>query len=883
MKSKILYRLELFLAMLLIGLAIFITGKAFYMCDNSLYLNTTDAIPIYTKAKYAAQCLRNIQWPSWFPNWYCGSSVSQYYPPLTYIILTPLEFFLQNTMLCLKIYIFSGLLIGGIGVWNIFYRYIGRVFGLLAGVLYAALPYFSISFLFWGTVAQVPIVAIAPWYVICCMEYYRRPKPVTWIAMILLTFIMLLSHVMHGFMIALCVFVTGILLSVFTRKRLVNVLMWGIGAALSAGILGFWWVTGVLPLENPGVPFLAQDAAKDVTANLTWFFPKYEESISTFFPSMKNNIDAYFPLSIIIISILTLLFIKHEKRNKKYVLLFLYIQTVFAFIFSFGSYLPFYKYIPLANQLVPGRILTQASIGAVILTAYFISSLIKIISARIKSLSCGPIIKKASAFLLLMAAAAFTWLSYTNYPEHTVTDYSFEKSLYAQLDNETSNFEKGRLAWFGENFSSINAYFAYTSNYNMVSGWNIEGTPTADYLRYQNAALVYEKSDFILKNIYDMNVQTCFVNRLNFPWLYDFLKGNGFKNTGGFENIEIMKRKNYSYFMEQVRNSIVIGKASNLFLSDYPWFVKGYSSNPTEYDTEYLNNYSVFYYCEPQIDNLNQLRLFEKQITHLAESGKTVFVEFGRTIFPAPVLGVSPYSFELDGGYSILSSDEFNGENFYAGADSEHIIQLFGIDDALYRLKRDYGNFTIDFIGTKTIGNNKIYFIGGPQTQLRESAFNYLTGNTGKNQLMQQRDNLLFGIVEKLFSNFDMYRNLDLPEFNAEEIKWGANECEFSYQSGSSKRLMASITYTPRWKAYIDGAEIKVDRVDNMLAFNVPAGKHKVSLKYSMTVFGKTGIGITLFSIIVLTVILLLYRKVLSVMNYAVKASFEYLEFGGKT
>jgi hypothetical protein len=42
--------------------------------------------------------------------------------------------------------------------------------------------------------------------------------------------------------------------------------------------------------------------------------------------------------------------------------------------------------------------------------------------------------------------------------------------------------------------------------------------------------------------------------------------------------------------MEQPRNSIVIGKASDLLLSDYPWLVKGYDSNPTKYEMEYFEN-----------------------------------------------------------------------------------------------------------------------------------------------------------------------------------------------------------------------------------------------------------------------------------------------------
>jgi hypothetical protein len=247
--------------------------------------------------------------------------------------------------MCLKIHVFFGLFIGGIGVWKVFSKYIGdTVYSKLASVLYVALPYFTISFLLWGTVAQVPIVAIAPWYVICCINYYKTPKSTTWLAIIALTFMLLLSHIMHGFMIAIYTFLTLLILSIKNKKNFVIILMWGIGTGLAAGILGFWWVTGVLPLENPGVPSLATDAIKDVTANFSWFFPKHENIIQSVFPEMSNSISAYFPFSIILISICSILFIKKEDSDKKYVLIFLYIHTIITFIFSLGMFLPLFKW-----------------------------------------------------------------------------------------------------------------------------------------------------------------------------------------------------------------------------------------------------------------------------------------------------------------------------------------------------------------------------------------------------------------------------------------------------------------------------------------------------------------------------------------------------------
>ena len=80
-----------------------------------------------------------------------------------------------------------------------------------------------------------------------------------------------------------------------------------------------------------------------VTANWTWFVPWAD-----------NITNAYFSCSLLILSILSFYFILKDKDKDKHVLWFLYVLTVFTFIFSFGVNLPLFKYLPLAKSLVPG-------------------------------------------------------------------------------------------------------------------------------------------------------------------------------------------------------------------------------------------------------------------------------------------------------------------------------------------------------------------------------------------------------------------------------------------------------------------------------------------------------------------------------------------------
>lgn len=880
---RIYDKTEVIFALVVIGFSVFLACNEVFSCDffknKDLYLNTTDALPIYTKVNYAVECLKNGDWPSWFPHWYCGTSVSQYYPPLTYILLVPLDFLMGNDNAVLQLYMFSGMLCGGMGIWYLFKHYVGRFWGILAGVLYVMLPFFIISFFSWGVIAQIPIVALAPWYLACCLKFYNSEKRYWWLATLALSFVLLTSHVMHGFLIALCIFVSMLVLTVKEKRSFSALMMWGAGAALSAGALGFWWVTGVLPLENPGVPYLSPDAAMDVTANLTWFFPENINVINKFFPQMKNTIKAYFPFIIILVALASIVFIRKQKGKAKTALLFLYVQTVFSFILSFGAYLPLFKYLPLTKQLVPGRVLTQTAIGAAILTAFTVAKLMALIFNRAKGADRIGLIIRAwcLVFVIFISGLVVKEYRYVEEPRKYLNDFETERGAYSLIEDDLSNFQKGRLAWYGTNFESSYAYFAGKYDFNIVSGWNIEGTTLGKYLRYQNAAIYFERSEFLLKKIYDMNVQYCFLNKIEMSWLGDYLEKNDFERIGQVNNIEVFKRSNFSYFMEQKRNALAIGKAANVFTTQHPEFLKGFSARPSDYSEDYFDDFEYIYYSEPEINDMAQVGIFEDQVRMLAKKGKKIFVEFGRTTFPYELFGVYPNDRALEDGFNVSSDDEFDGRRIYTAPDGGRFVELLGLDNALYSMVNSTGMQTLDLIGTKRVEDTDIYFIGGPLSQLKSFAFGYLTGEREFKPEILARDQIISGIFDRIFDE-GIYSELRLPDFGAENVEWRADGCDFEYESDTDKRVMASITYTPRWKVYVDGIQIKDYNMENMLVFKLPKGRHEVRMVYESTVYSRIGLGITAVSLVLVAVILVLYKKITGLLDLAAKRFLIYLE-----
>lgn len=851
-------QIELIIAVISITAAILWAGKVLFFASNSLYLDTTDALPHYTKIEYLAQCISQFKFPSWFPYWYNGATVMQYYPPLSFMLLVPLEIIFHNPTISLKIFIFSSLFIGSIGVWYIYCKHIGRWFGILAAVFYAAQPYFIISLLGWGVIAQAPILAIAPWHLIISINYFKNPRLKTWFFVLLLTLLLLFSHVMHGFMIVLCIIIIMVAAGIVTKRGIGIAVMWGLATALAAGFLGMWWVPGVLPLETPGIPYLSPDSAMSVTANWTWFIPWKD-----------NGIHAHFSGALLLISILSIYFVYKDKSKSRLILMFMYSITVLTLVFSFGYNLPLFKYIPLAKSLVPGRIVTETAIGASILSAY----LIKTIFTEIR-------IKPYSYLFILVAVAPifseYYWVVDIKIVPQ-MNDYKKIEEVIAAIPSTGTNFEKGRFDWTVPAEAVYN-YFPYKYNLNIVSGWNIEGTPHNQYLWLRISALANGAYDYIIKKMNDMNVRSLYIDQGDKAF-YEKLKQDGFYEIGDFNLGKLLYNdKPSSYFYRQKRNAIAIGKAVSTFELSFPWVVEGKSKNIKDYKLRDFDDYDMILFEEPGIKNMKEEQYFEELIKNLTNERKTVFIEMGRSYFPSSVLDVSFIQYK--GGKDAKLVKGVVGTvlgDFYM-PDTEDIVGLTGLDETYYSLKEGSITKSINLMGAKYINGSKVYFIGGPLSQLESPSMEYLTGLKFKGDVYKKRDDLIRSALEDVFSNQSHFSKLSLPAFETKNTMWDYKGCSFEYSSQNKESVMISVTYTPRWKIEVDGVKTDVKSVDNLVEVKLPPGYHKVVMSYGITWVGLLGWAVTGISIILLVIAIKLDGKIIYFADRLFNKFLVYLE-----
>ncbi|MDD3200330.1 MAG: 6-pyruvoyl-tetrahydropterin synthase-related protein, partial [Eubacteriales bacterium] len=175
-ESKIQFRIELILALIVTGLACAAGFSSLLFASNELgHPIATDLMGHMAKVQYIAQSIKEGIAPTWFPYWYCGTPVTQYYPPLSYLLMVPIYAFAENVTLSFKIYCFIVLFSGGIGVWFFCRTYIGKWCGLFGCVVFCLQPYTLQTLFTQGQIAQGPIIALTPWYLLAIISYSQRP------------------------------------------------------------------------------------------------------------------------------------------------------------------------------------------------------------------------------------------------------------------------------------------------------------------------------------------------------------------------------------------------------------------------------------------------------------------------------------------------------------------------------------------------------------------------------------------------------------------------------------------------------------------------------------------------------------------------------------
>ncbi len=748
-----------------------------------------------TKVKYIADSLKSGEWASWFPYWYSGSTVTQYYPPLSYWSMVVPQLVFDNVMVTFKIFIFTSQFTGALGVWYFCKRFTKSWAGVLAGSIYCAQPFLVRSLILSGVVAQGPIYALTPWLLVFTTSFFTNRTRFTWLGVSAVVFMLTLSHVMHVYMICICLGIAAVVMLVRDHIDIFDLLHWAVAVAVGVGLASGWWLPGVTRLENPSIPFLLPEAAEAYTATVGWYQL-----------DARTSQGYYFSIYLSIVSIGAYVLSSEIRRNR--VALPLLVSLIASLYLSFGAALPLFRLIPLWQSLVPGRILSFASLISAILPAYLMAE----IGAR----------RRMPYYILI---TALTFLMFADINPHAVTanyvnNYASIQEDVKTLSSTDRPFDQGRIIWISPTHSAI-TFFPMLMGLNTADGWNIEGTLHNRAIWQHNIAISIDQNEYVVRNLLRWNVRTAIIST-SYPNLIECLKNYGFRIIGGDTERVLMKSDHpSSYLVRPTGTGVALGKAARTLVMHFPWLVEGHSTSLEAYKPEELESYKLIYIIEPDIANLSE---FENQVRDLADSGKTVIIEWGRAD-AWPLLGTFPFWDRILPG-SYLQPTDVHWSNSIA-LEPDPSGQATFIDDlSVVLFDAIAGDTRGSAIGYVQIGNGRVYFVG------------LSLGQT----LHLSHGREVSAILEAIMSEAGVSKNIVPSAFSVTDAQWSSAGCTFKYEASEDKSVWISVTYSPRWKAFVDGHQIDVGRVDNLVHLDLPSGSHTVSLRYGSSWVSRAGL-----------------------------------------
>ncbi|HCU08208.1 MAG TPA: hypothetical protein DF480_04475, partial [Clostridiales bacterium] len=691
--------------------------------DSQLFNVTADGLGHLAKVAYLAEHFQKLEFPSWCPFWYNGSTMMQYYAPLGYVVMAGIHILIDDIVLTMKWYCLICLSLGGLGVWAISRRFIGQWYGLFGVVLYCLQPFFALSLFGGGVYAQGVIFLFTPWLLLFVVDFLIDPRSSTFFGIAILTALLILGHAMHAFMIGLMIAVVALPYALSGKIRFQSYFMLGVSMVIAALMCGFWWAVGITGYEAPGVPYLLEEATLLYTAIPDWFIPG-KSSILKF--SLATQ-------ACVVLSFLIYHYMYRRTwapdRRQFCVSMMIYLSIV-SVIFSFGQNFSVLRAIPFIETLVPGRILNLTAVTAAVAGSYILFSLLKnFIDYRLW--------RKSAIVMMCILLIGLSLYEMNPF----VRDYSLEhydsyyRSYMPFLAGSGDRFEKGRYEWIAPVNASETYYSTQVYGYNASDGWNIEGTPHNRTIWGNNVALSSGAEEYVLKDLFFWNVRSVYVAR-EYAGLLSTLKKYGFSQKvdpflkTGSSGILYTSDQPSSYFLTDPRDSLVIGPGAIAMAHEYPYMVHEYETDLMKYTLSELEQYKVIYITEPILDSVSRIRAFEDRVTQLVDQGIHVLIE-PSSLLRFPLFGVGVNNLKLSAASAVLArSDarEGSAETDIILRAGRQFFSLTGLDHVEYKLYSGQDRAGFDMIGTQKVGQGEVIFIGGRLTQYLQSPSFFIWG-----------------------------------------------------------------------------------------------------------------------------------------------------------
>lgn len=762
------------------------------------------------------------------PHWYNNFEI-KYAPPLIHLFIIPIYWLTNNLDYTGTLVFFIIALLSALAMFfvlrkkfNLLTTFLGSIMWVLAPVVFTEARTKALALVFF------------PLAFYCTNQLLEKGGYKRLLILSFLLGLALLAHPMTGLVIMAAMVIYSFLYILFSSKKSgIHFLMLLVAQIFALALVSFYLIPFVLEYSKVF-------AMSEETLRQTSFFSIYY--------LLKNII----PVIYILVSFYAVIQNRQAQKTA------LFILSLLAFYLSLGVNAP----VPIIISFIrPSLWCYVATFGFIYLTASAIdfrkTAGFKIISVKI-----------AAALVILTLGLYQSDKIYHFTQLSNPQQVFFEQEL---LNKFTQN--DGRVmpvhATFGitlfwpelaeaTGFSSNDGLYFALARTGPNIAWifdDIEygfGNQAINAIKYQNVRYVLMRAEFQAdEELYLKNPQAFSpLRQKRMGYALDFLKKmeeDNFKIVyQGKDYILYYKDQASEYLIPIKEKTLVVGNYANTaaaVLSDRNLMViQGNSTFIDDYDLDFLEHFdSLVLYGFGYHDKQKA----EAIIKEYAKGGGKVMIDFqgiekGRLEDLPYFLGVTGITKKITNNLTFEKNNDsanyiptkieipneiqdLTGFGNYAEKPFKEwgFMSYMGLDGSVLKMN-ETGEET-DIVGYKEIegpegASSKVWFVGG---NLYYHAF--LTHNEQEIEF-----------IKEIVHNDNVTTDQNSPTITFSNQILEPESKKFSYIAEKSTPVLISFTYSPYWKAYSDGQEIKIYRVENLMALNLPEGDHQIEMKYKL-------------------------------------------------
>jgi len=789
-------------------------GILFPPSGASLYPWASDTLGHVTKAEYLQQKLAEGDfYPDIFPNWYAGVQMLRYYPPLPYYLLVGLTCATGSSVAAANWFIALCALAGGL-VWLPYRRWIGWLPATAGGVLYLFLPDNVRVALAEGNLPRVLATALLPLAVYFLLRSLEETGS-RWhrVGLALCFALIVLSHAMMAAIYAACCALLAVLCwfghITTTRRALLGIT----GAALGVMLSGWW----LLPSLTGGITELDTAAMTEALAT----FPL----ITYLNPTLRaGNPEIVYPGAALLLAATALLLVRRGRNGWNVALT---LTGLFGVLVSVPDFNTLFNALPLSSLFWPLRFLGIASFALLLALVW---------RARVWARQSAVATLLVLGLLAADGALSFP-LIHLRPARPDVLAVTERLSNMAGWREATLDYS--RLG------SAPSSFFTADGGREQLYGWAYQGARTARNVAAINEAIRWNYPSYVLDRLTLLGVDDVVLlqSALPDPGLPAALEAAGFVPIYRGREVTLYHRDGAPRAYRADWRALGIGRGAQNLAYIFPQLILGARKRLDDYTLDELTAYDTLFLSGFEWADRKKAEELTRQV---AQAGVRVVVDLTGT--PNDPLAREPYFMGVWGEPLSLGA----GSIWIEGDEPSRQLQPFSAQFPYWQthtpqglevetLRHDYLGAESTILGYNEYGAGRVWFIG-----LNLPYHAVLTKDPVAIDLLADLLQLPAGQPQD-------YQAVPLADYTPSQAGY-----RFSCTLEANETLLMPVAHHEGTEVLVDGQPVRVDSFENLVAFDAPAGQHRVTIQVKPTpiyTWGRIASGLALLGIAGLTVL----------------------------